>query len=177
MVVTVAPMEERLAVFDYDGPFHVTFVVRAVPEVEAPAARWSFRIVEAGQNVWVREGQFVLGGEMYYEDDGSLAGDLMADVGVICEPDQTEEEDCVPCDLEVGCNIEIDFDRCVAVGDEATMADLIMGPADREPLFIKCEEGEDETPCHYLDAWLESDSRPTSAMLCSEGETVDDQAP
>ena len=170
MMVTVAPIEDRLDVFGYEGPFHITLKLRSVPQTEAAKARWSFDVSGSEDDSNVRAGEFIFGGEVYSEDDGSVTGDLIAPIGVICQAGFEVGEDCITCDLTTGCVFEIDVDRCHPVGDEFHDMDLIVGPPGGQALELSCDEDLDEEPCRRIARWLESEAEPTDAVLCTSAE-------
>ncbi len=163
--VRIDPVGDRLETYEYDGPLYLDLEVMHIAQVSAETVRWTLT-VDSAEPRYVADGGFTFGGETNLEDNGLLFGDLSARLGKLCNDDEGPDDGCIPCDVEAGCTIKLDIDRCHSNGDELT----------RTYLHIAQEEGDDfgrvcdgSGICEQLRDWMTTISQgPLPERLCQE---------
>jgi hypothetical protein len=168
--VQILPVEDRLAPFSYDGSHHLQLRVYMIDIREVSGMRWSASLTEPDSEPLLFDGGFLPDGEQVTEDDGVTYGDPVATIGRLCTAGERAADGCLPCGLEKGCTLTVEFDRCHPHGsaDGDTSVEVRIVRADGSAFENECAEGDDATPCRALDEWLSLESGPAEAGLCPQ---------
>lgn len=166
--VEIAPMGDRVDVFDYSGGIFLKVVLEHTPESQVDLPRWAMSMVMSDGEIFNRNGAFeTFGGEIQIEDDGSKNGDLSSLIGRLCEGGETADDDCIPCLTDTGCVLHVEVDLCYSVGDSHTRAAVAIARDTGETFALECAEEADSTPCKILDEWLQLEGEPSEPGLCA----------
>jgi hypothetical protein len=164
----IAPVEDRLSPFDYDGSLHLEVLVYTIAQGAVDDMRWSLNLPVQDGESFVLNGAFVVDGEQVTEDDGVTYGDPVARIGRLCAAGESSISGCLPCGIDNACSLVIEIDRCHPRSDEdgKTSAEVRIVRADGSSFNNDCERDGDRAPCDSLDAWMSLESSALDVSLC-----------
>ena len=167
LTVTVNPVEDRLDPLDHEGPIFVVLTLNRVTPSLAESPRWALSIQLPEGGLWAESGSFAdNGGEVEMEDSGHSTGELSAQVGRLCEENETGDDGCIPCQITTGCALTVEVDYCYAVGDHTVKASFSLVDSSSKPLALECLEGADSEPCNRLRDWIDAVGESSEPGLC-----------
>ena len=164
----IAPVEDRLLPFDYDGSLHLQVLVYTIAQGAVEGMRWSLSLPVQGGEPLVSNGAFVVDGEQVTEDDGVTYGDPVARIGRLCAAGESSESGCLPCGIDNACSLIIEIDRCHphSDADGETSAEVMIVRADGSSFNNDCERDGDRAPCDSLDDWMSLEPSALDVSLC-----------
>ena len=164
IAVDVAAKGERLDALEYDGPIYLGVALQAVYQADTDRPRWSIETVNDDGDTVVVEGGFTFGGEIN-RDEGGKYGDLLAEVGRLCTADE-DAEDCLPCDINEGCSIDIEISMCHGRSDELNQLYVAVQDDNGDWFEHECPDGEPDKNCDMLNDWVSIKSTKGDLDLC-----------
>jgi len=165
LTVTLAPVGDRLASFNYTGDVHFELSAKFVQDIYAGVAVWTLTTTTSdGETLSLGGGFPELGGDLGTEDNGDIFGDAIVRVGKLCSNDPPVSEGCLPC-LD-GCTLNVEIDRCHPVGDAIRSSLIRLIRDDGTRFEARCEDGEDMQPCDDLRGWLNVEGESLSESIC-----------
>jgi hypothetical protein len=164
IAVDIAALGAHLDVLDHDGPIYLGLGVRAIYKRDRDLPRWSMEMMGDDGVPLILDGGFSFGGEIN-RDEGGKYGDLLAEIGRLCTSEE-DAEDCLPCDIDQGCSLELDLSICHGRSDEHNRIYVAVQNADLEWFEHECIEGEPNENCHMLNDWVAIDSTKGDLDLC-----------
>jgi len=161
LTVTILPVDDRLAPFDYNGSIYLQVVLEDVLDSVATLPRWTVSVVTSEGEFWALGGGF----SSLAEADGSTH-DIGAQVGRLCEDTETADDGCIPCSASTGCVLTVEVDFCYTVGDHTVQAKVALTEANGLPFSLTCEEDTDSEPCTKLRDWVDAVGVLSEPGLC-----------
>lgn len=170
LTVTLAPVEDRLASFNYSGDLHLQLTVKFVQDIRAADARWALTMdTPTGDPLSLSGGFPEFGGDVGTEDNGDITGDAIVRVGKLCPNNQPPTDGCLPC--LGGCTLTLDADRCHPVGDHIESSEIKIARDDGSRFEARCEDGDNQQPCDDLRGWLSVEGQPLTNTICTTEDT------
>lgn len=167
--VVIAPQGNILATFPAQGELFLGLKVYRIAQEDMDLVRWSASIEMPGEDVFVVSGGLEIDEELSLEEDGKMYAAVGGLIGRFCEAGETADDGCLPCQLEAGCSLTIDIDRChphPEPGGE-TRAELVIVRKGGEPFLLDCFPEDDPAPCDALDEWVTATPSPVETGLCT----------
>ena len=165
--VNVAPVEDRLNSFEYDGPLYIDLEVGNILENSVNSIRWTLTMEIEGEEGFVKSGGFAFDSYNGQEDGRGFYGDADSRVGRLCE-DENETDGCIPCFVEDGCQFTVSVDLCYADSSTRKELSVRMTQEDGSKFYLSCNDDKDITPCQRLSDWLAMEELSTSESLCTD---------
>lgn len=167
MTATLAPIGNRISLFNYPGELHLELSIKHIQDIQAPSALWTLTAEVNGETIALGGGFPDFGGDLGREDNGDIIGDAIVRIGQLCPNEQAQVEGCLPC-LD-GCILTIDADRCEFVGDSIKSSEVRIVRSDGTRFELRCEDDEDPQPCSELNDWLTVSTESLTTSLCLNG--------
>jgi hypothetical protein len=164
----IAPVEDRLAPFDYQGGHHLEVKVYTIDQDAVDGMRWTLSLPVEGEEPLFLDGVFAVSGEQVTEEDGKTYGDPIARIGRLCAAAESAITGCLPCAIDRGCSLVLQIDRCHPLTEDAgrTWVEVGIVRDDGSTYNNECPDGTDFGPCIALDGWMSAEHSPLDAPLC-----------
>lgn len=167
--VTVEPVADRLAPFDYDGPLYLDLEIDNVLENSADLVSWTLSMNTSSGEAFSLSGGFTFDEYNGQEDDLGLYGGVTARIAPLCSSAEDSASGCIPCFIEEGCTLTVNTDLCYTNIQEHMTTGITIAQSDGSNFRISCNETPDTEPCDKLGSWIETEATPLSTSLCAEG--------
>jgi hypothetical protein len=166
--VQIAPVEDRLAPFDYNGDHHLALVMPRIAVDELSSVRWSLQMPLADGEPFSSDGGFVDIENQREADDGLRYGTVRVVLGRFCTDGELAADGCLPCRLSVGCTFSLALDRChpPPVGEGDSSAELVIQRDSGASFVNRCMVASEMNRCDKLDSWISLETRPLEPGLC-----------
>ena len=147
-------------------PLSIKFTVENVLRSSTSRARWSLAVKGSDQEPII--GEFKP--KERWSDAGRYFNNLIAVTPPFCNTDATSaetnsESECLPCDLEEGCDLEVSIDVCEGLSDGYYLI-THFALEDQSSLRKICKNENVSEICKRLETWLSSTDTTLEAELC-----------
>jgi hypothetical protein len=168
--VQIAPLEDRIASFDYDGSLRLELKIHRIDQERVGSVRWSLDMPLADGEPFSRSGGFTTTEGREVADNGKTYGEVRLVLGRLCTDGELAADGCLPCRVSTGCTFSLALDRCHphpnADEEGANNAELVILRDNDETFQNHCPEDSDSQPCDKLDDWITLETRPLEPSLC-----------
>ena len=168
VLITVAPVENRLDNFDYNGALYLDLDLDNVVEKSVDQLTWTLKMETESSEEFFKSGGFSFEDYNGQEDDRGLYGNAMARLGPLCTDKDDSREGCIPCMIEEGCAFTINVDLCYPDSSTRKSLSTRIAQEDGSKFYLSCSDMPDTEPCGLLSEWLEAEALPLTENLCSE---------
>ena len=159
--LTVHPSSEYLKDLESILPLSLQLIVENAPTSSASKARWTLSSSDDPQ--MLLKGQFEVSDS--WEDEGRGYSNLTMYSPPFCQGANSDE--CIPCNLEDGCTLEIKVDVCEPSPNGYYLISRFV-QNDQSRVEKDCKDKEDTDQCRRIAEWLTSVDEPLVDSLCLE---------
>ena len=167
-MITMAPVEDRLQGFEYDGALYLDLDVENIIETSVDKIRWTLNIETERAEGYFKSGGFTFDHYNGQEDSRGLYGNAITRIGPLCQNQEDPIEECIPCDMDEGCNLTINVDLCYPDSSNRKSFSVRITREDSSKFYRSCNDTSDVSSCRELSEWLDIEGIPLEMNLCSE---------
>jgi hypothetical protein len=157
----VNPAADHVENLESLRPLSLKFTVENALRSSNSRARWTLLVKGSDQDPII--GEFTPGEQ--WSDEGRNYNNLIALTPRFCNTDTTTDNNCLPCDLTEGCDLELSIDVCEGLSDGYYLV-TNFALEDGSTFSKVCKNENVSETCKKLETWLSSTDIALENELC-----------